>query len=226
MNLSWWEVGVHILALLLWPGCSVSDKSQVDFGAEVGGDVRDTDTQIVETDEVTVEDTDPVDTSTDTAAPIDTSIDWTRRIEVMLTADDAWEMWIDGSPVPPQPGRTLWTTVDMVSVDMPGRRHVVAVHAWDVAQVISGFIAAVHVSGEPYAVTGDPRWVMVNTPPPPDWIERRFDDSGWAPAQACPPEESAIWGGQPAALVAVGAQWVWGLPCRGLGEVWLRLEIH
>lgn len=221
-----------IRALTLLAACATADKQQVPFGDEVIDTDAAEDTDIPDTDvevDSDAPDTDPQETGReDTAAdePADTAPDWTREIEVMLTADDAWEMYIDGTPVPPAPGANLWSTVDTVIVQAPGRRHVVAVHARDVASVISGFIAAVWVSHEPYSLTGDARWRMTATAPPPEWILKRFDDSTWGLAPVCSPNEANIWGGRPTELLGLGAQWVWQTPCLGLGQIWLRLEIE
>lgn len=205
-------------------GCVVVDK--VDPWS--GPPADDTDVEPEVTDSDPPIDTDPVETAiVDTAAePVDTAVDFTRHVEIELTADDAWELWFDGSPAPPPSGSDVWRAADVVSAELPGRRHVIAVHAWDQQRVIAGFMAIVRVSGEPYARTGDTRWRIAPDAPPPDWIQRRFDDSTWAPAPACDPGEAAVWGGNPTDLVALGAEWVWHLPCTGLGEAWFRLEIE
>lgn len=212
---------------LLAVACGVDDKDEVLFGEDLG----ETDV-LVDTPDAPTDDTDPppdtdlADTAdTDLAAETaDTSIDL-QNIEVLITADDGWEMFIDDRQIPPAQNWRTWNYSDTVIADVPGRRHVVAIHSLDLAQVIAGMEAAVWVSHELYSLTGDNRWVMTNTFPGPGWQRKRFDDSAWRTPDLCTPQEVAVWGGRPEDIAATGAQWVWQAPCFGLGEAWFRLKI-
>lgn len=155
-------------------------------------------------------------TTTDTAVV-------TYELEVNLTADDAWSLWIDGIPIDQQVGwsfATTSTTVVDLNTDGP---HVVAVHAYDVYGVISGFLSEVKLDGQVIGLTGSGSWRVMDTQPPPDWVDPWFDDSSWGAAPLCTASDVATWGGQPASLMATGAQWVWPRPCRSLGDAWFRL---
>ncbi len=140
------------------------------------------------------------------------------EIELMLTADDALEAYIDGVDVT-GPNASGWSGVDTVTTTLSSGEHVIAVHAWDVATVISGFIAGVWIDGAAADVTGDGSW-LVSTSPDSGWEDVGFDDSGWSTPAPC--SDTSPWGGAPIS----GADWVWWTSdCRALGEGWFRLNL-
>jgi hypothetical protein len=146
------------------------------------------------------------------------------EVQVDLTADDAWEMWIDAQAAGAEQG---WSYASIqqtaVSLQQDGP-HVVAVHAYDTHGVISGFLAQVSVEGVPRGHTGDGTWKMTTTTPPTDWADPRFDASTWTTPIPCTSSDLATWNNNPAALLGTGAKWVWSGNCHSLGNVWLRYE--
>ena len=141
-----------------------------------------------------------------------------------MTADDAWELWIDGNFIDSQEG---WSFTDInettLDLDTDGP-HVVAVHAYDVFNVIAGFMAEVRLNGQVIGLTGSNGWRVVGSQPTADWIDPWYDDSSWNAPSACDPTDVSIyWQDRPVDLTSVGAGWVWPRPCRDLGDAWFRL---
>jgi hypothetical protein len=143
---------------------------------------------------------------------------------VLLTGDDAWEMWIDDVPIDSQVGWSFTNTSStMVDLNTDGP-HVVAVHAYDVYGVIGGFMAEVKLNGAVIGLTGNGSWKVMDAPPPYDWKDPWFDDSAWPAPDLCDPADVlTYWQDRPTALTALGAQWVWPRPCRSLGDGWFRM---
>ena len=188
-----------------------------------------TDTDPVE-DTASTEDIDDSDTeNTDDSDTEDTedsgTIPKTWELEVNITADDSWQMWIDGEPAGAATG---WSVTDVYESEVILKQdgpHVIAVHAYDLYNVISGFIAYVTVDGEKKSVTGDGRWRMVAEEPDASWFMPWYDDSQWSPAQIC--AVTAPWGTNPVDLTQAGAQWIWyDSNCYVLGQTWFRLEFQ
>jgi hypothetical protein len=216
------------LVLLIAAACTSASAPKED--APATEDTEPADSDVVDTDAPVAEESDdPGAVETDTASVADTGPFGTSRIEVTATADDVWELWIDGRRVRLPDGATAWWEVNTFTLTRPGSRHVVAIRARDTQQVVAGLLAEVVVNGEVVARTGDFGFVATGTPPPSDWAERDFDDSTWTPPSPCAPEDQAVWGRVTAAhgvLLDAGATWVWSRPCRGdLGGTWFRVVI-
>ncbi len=147
------------------------------------------------------------------------------EVEVLLTADDQWLGWIDGTSIS-APNQTSWSYTDTLTWTLQSGTHVLAIHAEDVASVISGFNSVVWIDGVREVRTGDGVWKMTNTMPSSDFIYDTFDDSSWSTAIVC--ADQSIWGTYwPADFIAEGAQWVWWTSsCGDLQEAWFRLVIE
>ena len=61
----------------------------------------------------------------------------TQHVRLMLTADDAWQGWMDGT-VFNGPGQNTWSTADTLEWDLPCGDHALALYATDTAAVVSG----------------------------------------------------------------------------------------
>lgn len=145
-------------------------------------------------------------------------------VEIWITADDEWTGTLDGVDVT-GPNAAGWGACDTITEVLPTGEHVLAVHAFDTASAISGFVAVVKVDGKEHLLTGDPRVRMSSSKPSSGWESPTFDDSSWTTPDEC--RVTSMWGGQPAALFAEGAaKWVWSDPdCTVLGEAWFRVPI-
>lgn len=217
--------------LLVLAACTGAGKGPDDGGAvdsdSDGADTDDTDAA-AETDgspetDARADDTEsPVDTD-------DTGSVRSARIEVTATADDVWELWIDGRRLRMPDGATAWWEVNTLAATLPGRRHVVAIRARDTQEVVAGLLAEVKVNGDVVARTGAFGFVATGEEPPPGWADLAFDDSAWTPPTPCPAEDASVWGRVTAAhgaLLDDGASWVWTRPCReDLGPSWFRVRI-
>jgi hypothetical protein len=214
---------------VLCASCAVGPTIDKGPGVFDTAAVQDTDLA-ADTDPATVDtglDTGVADTDAADTDDTDTGLVGTTVFEITLTADDAWELWIDGVAVA-APGQANWQMVDTVRVEVPGQRHVVAIHAYDQLRVISGVIAKVIANGEVVGLTGDGRWKTTGAQPDPSWNQHLFDDSSWGTETACTPSEEAVWGrGIPgvATLLDDGAHWQWSASCRSLGQAWFRLHV-
>ena len=141
---------------------------------------------------------------------------------IWLTADDAWQGWIDGVEFTGA-NQNTWTHSDEHTQTMGCGDHAIAIYGTDVGSVIAGFIAVVYVDGVPEILTGDGSWLMADTDPGTGWQDVGFDDSAWSTAIAC--ASTSSWGTYwPADFYAAGAQWVWWTSsCSDLSEAWFRL---
>lgn len=212
-----------------------SEPGVVDTDAPPDTDVVDTDappdTDAVDTDGEPVDSAAPVDTvviDTGPPPPVDTGPFGVAVIDITATADDVWELTVDGVPYLLPASAADWRTATTLRLELPGRRHVLAFKAWDMHQSLTGFLARVDVSGDFTAVTGGARFRVTGTEPPPEWVLKRYDDSAWDLGGACTFNEVESWGYRfpdIVALQAQGAQWVWGKPCGELGESWFRVRI-
>ena len=153
---------------------------------------------------------------------IDPCDGYAQTVTVMLTADDSWRGWIDGTSFI-GPNADSWTTSDTFEWELACGDHTLALYATDVAQSVSGVIAVVWVEGVVKFVSGPTDWTIVDTEPPADWTDVTFDDSAWNIPQVC--SSSSIWGASPQPFYDQGAQWIWwSTSCSDLGQAWLRLN--
>lgn len=218
------------LTLLLAAACTAADAPKDDDGPFDDTEPADSDPVDTELPDDTDSDSDSdVTGESDTADDSDTGPFGRSRIEITATADDEWELWIDGRRARLDDGATAWWEVSRFAVSARGTRHIVAIRARDTQEVVAGLLAEVKVNGEVVARTGAFGFVATGSPPPADWIERSFDDSAWTAPPACAPEDQAVWGritAAHAALLDDGAEWVWSRPCRSdLGATWFRVVI-
>ncbi|MBM4393470.1 MAG: choice-of-anchor D domain-containing protein [Deltaproteobacteria bacterium] len=147
---------------------------------------------------------------------------FTQHVKLTLTADDAWEGWLDGVSFN-APGQYGWDTIDTLEWDLACGDHALALYATDTAQVIAGVLAAIEVEGTVTFVSGGSGWTMYDTTPPADWTDIAFDDSAWHVPEAC--GDTSPWGSTPQPLYDLGARWIWWTSdCRNLGEAWVRLN--
>lgn len=147
---------------------------------------------------------------------------FTQNVKLTLTADDAWQGWLDGAGFG-APGQNAWNQIDSLEWDLECGDHALALYATDTAQVIAGVLAAIEVEGTVTFVSGGPGWTMIDTAPAADWTDIAFDDSAWHIPEKC--GNASIWGSTPQPLYDLGAQWIWWTPdCTNLGEAWLRLN--
>lgn len=148
---------------------------------------------------------------------------FTQTVTVMLTADDAWQGWVDGTSFS-APNQNTWSTSDTLEWEMACGDHTLALYATDTAHAVSGVILVVWVEGVVRFVSGPTTdWRMLDTSPPAGWTDVTFDDSAWTVPQAC--SSSSIWGSSPQPFYDEGAQWIWWTSsCSSLGEAWFRLD--
>jgi hypothetical protein len=146
-------------------------------------------------------------------------------VQIILTADDAWMGYVDGTYLGEQSG---WNQVDSYALVLDQGEHIIAIHAWDVGAAIAGFLAQVNVDGIPVAHTGDGSWKITSGSEPTDWAQVDFDDSGWSSTQPC--GDTSPWGTEPSELLDTGAVWSWyDTDCRSsssLSDAWIRLVLQ
>lgn len=145
----------------------------------------------------------------------------THTVRVGLAADDVWEAWVDEQAL--GTAEHWWETV-WTEVQVGCGTHVVSVHATDLHQAISGFIAEVYVDGVRVSQTGDSTWVTTQGDGPTGWRAPDYDDAGWMSPTPC--EKSSAeswWGSNPPDLRASGAWWIWSNACLDLGESAFRM---
>ncbi len=190
-----------------------------------------TDATSTSTTGITTLDTD-TPSSTDTDASTDTATDTGGEdpvylLEVTLTVDDGWAMWVDGIPIDQAEGWDFSNTNDTqlnLNTDGP---HVIAVYGYDSYNVISGFMAEAKLNGAPLALTGQGGWVVAPSRPDAAWTEVNYDDSWFEAPQLCSAADvNQFWGLRPEDLTKAGAQWIWNKPCRDLGEAWFRFNFN
>lgn len=148
-----------------------------------------------------------------------------HHVRLGLTADDAWEGWLDGLPIARPPGPHHWKDTSWHELTLRSGCHTLTLHAWDLHAVTSGIIAAIEIDGVPRWVSGDdkPEWHVTGPDvPPAGWHAVDFDDAAWTSPAAC--ANTQPWAGLPYDLHALGARWVWWNPsCRDLSNAYFRL---
>jgi len=125
-------------------------------------------------------------------------------IDIMISADNAYMVWIDGVRYTPQ-YQTNWQQADVISVQVPAGDHTIAAYVEDWG-VVAYFAATVWVDGVLVSQTGDGTWltdgarivgaqnwwdrvaVWNTTSPlsaPAGWTSVSYDDSSWFSAPTC-----------------------------------------
>ena len=149
---------------------------------------------------------------------------YSQHVTILLTADDAWEGWLDGVSFS-GPNQNAWNAFDTLSWDLPCGDHTMALYATDVAHAVSGVIAVVWINGVARYVSGPTDWTVYDQQPPAGWQDVTFDDSSWYIPQVC--ANFTAWGAYPQPFYDQGAQWIWWTPsCSSLGEAWFRLNFN
>ncbi len=146
-----------------------------------------------------------------------------HQVEIQMTADDAYEVWLDGDSIARDTGE--WREIDTYTFELDSGCHVLGIHAWDVSAVRSGLIALIKIDGVVRWTSGDakPEW-SVSGPnnPPGNWHDLFFDDSTWPDPRAC--GSTSIWGNVVYSLEQQGARWIWwNADCNDLSNAWFRL---
>ncbi|MCC6624564.1 MAG: hypothetical protein IT385_25170 [Deltaproteobacteria bacterium] len=148
----------------------------------------------------------------------------THKVAITLTADNFYELWVNGENVATDLGN--WSSEDTIEVDLESGCHVIGIHAWGDGAVTAGMIAAVEIDGVVRWTTGDskPEWSVTGpSAPAGDWHDLFYDDSAWSDPRAC--VGTSQWGTAVDPLLALGARWVWWNPeCdEELSTAWFRL---
>lgn len=147
---------------------------------------------------------------------------FTQTVDLLITADDAWQAWIDGTEFT-GPNSQSWSASDSFQWELPCGDHALAVYATDLAQAVSGLIAVVSVEGSVRFLSGPTNWTMLDSEPPAGWTDVSFDDAAWHIPEVC--ASRSIWGSSPQPFYDAGAQWIWwSSDCSSLGEAWFRLN--
>jgi hypothetical protein len=210
-------------AALIVASCSLEPEKGVQNSTSETSSTPTTTPTVVDTDTPSSTDTDTDgDTATDTGGE-----DPVYLLEVTLTVDDGWAMWVDGIAIDQAEGWDFSNTNDTqlnLNTDGP---HVIAVYGYDSYNVISGFMAEAKLNGAPLALTGQGGWLVAPSRPDASWTEVTYDDSWFEAPQLCSAADvTQFWGIRPEDLTKVGAQWIWNKPCRDLGEAWFRFNFH
>jgi hypothetical protein len=147
---------------------------------------------------------------------------FTQTVDLFLTADDAWQGWLDGTEFS-GPNSATWSAFDSFEWELSCGDHALSLYATDTGLVISGVIAVVSVEGSVRFVSGPSNWTMLDTLPPAGWTDPSFDDSAWHIPEVC--TDTTPWGSTPQPFYDLGAQWIWwSSDCHNLGQAWLRLN--
>ena len=124
------------------------------------------------------------------------------ELEVLFTADDEMELFIDGASQGAYQG---WSTSDTVTMTITSGTHYVAAHAYDLGGSISGFRAQVSLDGSVLARTGDGSFLGSDTYPGLSWTTSTANL--FAGPNTC--SYSSGWNINPADLESAGADWIW-----------------
>ena len=124
------------------------------------------------------------------------------ELDVLFTADDDMELFIDGSS---QGSYLGWSTSDSVTMTITSGTHYIAAHARDLGGSIAGYRAQVSLDGDVLALTGDGSFLGSSTYPGTGWETSTSGLS--AGANLC--SYSSGWNINPADLESAGAEWIW-----------------
>lgn len=119
------------------------------------------------------------------------------RAEVLITADDAFTLWVDGVEVgATEAVENGWQSSQFYDVEVSGSRTVVAVRGSNDAVSAGAVLAVVRLTyddGSTALLTSGAGWKAA-TDAPDDFARPDLDDSGWAPAQEIAAYGSGPWG--------------------------------
>lgn len=170
------------------------------------------------------------------------------RIELAMSADDAWEVYLDGVRLTPTTPNTenQWSKPAIYSALRYAGQHVLAVKANDASKVISGFIANVRINGQllagglTTATTAWKAWTVPNSVPLANWNSAPvLPGPNWGPVTVAATSCKNLWSGNAtfvnnwtaAAWGAGTKEWVWTKNCVAQQPGWqatnfYRLELN
>ena len=154
---------------------------------------------------------------------VDEGLNCQYKATIQLTADDAYDAYLDGALVGSD---TDWTTVEAYSSGVAAGTHHYAVYAEDTANVVAGFLAAVYVDGALIDVTdgAGSNWMGTSVNPGQGWTTTTAGLNNTVSAPCT--EWGTFW---PQPLLSVGAGWVWEEDCQDevtYPENWYVLEFE
>lgn len=127
-------------------------------------------------------------------------------LSLEMTADDAYEVFLDGGF---WGSDTDWTDIETYTQPVPAGIHHLAVYAKDTQGVIAGFLGATSVEGVLVDVTGTgSAWRGTSTAPSGSWQTTTAGLN--TPVLATCTAWDTYW---PAPLLAQGADWIWEKDC-------------
>ncbi|MFT5680653.1 MAG: putative repeat protein (TIGR01451 family), partial [Myxococcota bacterium] len=124
------------------------------------------------------------------------------ELEVLFSADDEMELFVDGASQGTYLG---WSTSDTVTMTLTSGTHHIAAHAYDLGGSITGFRAQISLDSSVLAQTGDGSFLGSNTFPGTGWETSTVGLS--AGANLC--SYSSGWNVGPADLESAGTDWIW-----------------
>jgi uncharacterized repeat protein (TIGR01451 family) len=124
------------------------------------------------------------------------------ELEVLFSADDEVEMFIDGVS---QGSYIGWNTSDTATMTITSGTHYVAAYAYDLGGSITGYRAQISLDGSVLAQTGDGSFLGSNAYPGANWTTSTSGLS--ANPNLC--SYSSGWNIGPADLESAGTEWIW-----------------
>jgi hypothetical protein len=114
-----------------------------------------------------------------------------------LTADDAYELFVNGEPVAEAEDMDGWRTPEVVDLlpHLVAGRNVIAIAALDHTSA-EGFLfeGVVSTRRRELHILSDASWKAIGPDAPGDWARLEFDDSAWPAAQLIAPAGADPWG--------------------------------
>lgn len=114
-----------------------------------------------------------------------------------LTADDAYELFVNGESVAKSEDTDGWRTPEVVDLrpHLIAGRNVIAVKALDHTSA-EGFLfeGVVSARRRELVILSDASWKTTGSDAPRNWANVEFDDSAWPAAQVIAPAGAAPWG--------------------------------
>ena len=152
---------------------------------------------------------------------VDEGLDCEYPVDLHLTADDAYDAYINGAF---WGSDTDWTTIETLSTALPAGGHTIGVYAYDTQDVVAGFIAAVEVNGSVIDLTDTTtsNWKGSSVNPGVTWPGSAAGLNATVSAGCT--DWGTFW---PASLLTLGADWVWDKDCNDPAtypENWYALE--
>ncbi len=137
---------------------------------------------------------------------IDEGVDCLYAGNVEVTADDTYDLFLDGAHLG---GDSAWNVATTYNFSVPAGTHRLAVEAQDVGYAVQGFLARVVPPFGASFVTGEGVWRLRNSAPAAGW--QVVGGAGFAADDTAHCASTNAWGGQPQSLS--DADWVWAGGC-------------